>query len=373
MNDTNYDIINNNELEEIVGRLSNTEVDNREFKPWHRPRKQWVRSCQWRNSLKRLILDNSYTDINLIKYFSFPGEDCLDIKILSEQCNQNNKNFYFEGIESDTIGFESILSQIMDLEYIDSNSKIHAKSNFEEISYENSSLYSKIASNSPFHVVNLDFTNSIFSPGHGKQTMQSICRIMNRQLDQQYLKWQLYITTRCDIGAISTECLKDYMARLLDNCKNNEEFLMLIKQNICNTIEIDSTESYLIENSQNFEKLAIMAFMKWLIALAVAKNVKMSLLSAAEYKVNDSVNSDMISLVFEFKKHECPTDPTEITYSSNVIDEREVAYNVCNNFLEKIKNVDAILENEPNTLARLTQEIKTMLSNIGYDISLYPY
>lgn len=373
MDNTNYDIINNHELEEIVGRLSNTEVANREFKPWHRPRKQWVRSCQWCNSLKRLILDNSYADINPIKYFSFPGEDCLDIKILSEQCNQNNKKFYFEGIESGLISFESILSQIMDLEYIDSNSKIHPKSNFEEIGHENSSLYSKIASNSPFHVINLDFTNSIFSPSHGKQTMQSICKIMNRQLDQQYLKWQLYLTSRCNIDSISIECLKDYMAKLLDNCKNSDEFLSLIKQNICNTMEIDSTENYLIENSKNFEKLAIIAFIKWLIALAVAKNVKMSLLSSAEYKVNDSGSPDMISLVFEFKKHKSPIDPTEITYSANAIDEKDVAYKVCNKFLEKIKNVDTLLEENPITLEKLTLEIKTMLSNIGYDISSYPY
>ena len=238
MNDIENEIIDNNELEEIAGKISNIQTLKKDFKPWHKPRKQWVRYCQWKNYLRSLLDENSYNDIKTIKYFSFPGEDCLDIKVLYEQCKEQNKSLYFQGIEADTIRTQAIMSQIMDLDGIDSGSTLHAQSTFEEISAERSSLFEKITSGSPYNIINLDFMNSIFSPNNGKETMQAICKIIDRQLNQQYLKWQLYITTRCNIGSINTEFLKDYITKLLDNCKHSDEFLNLIKQNICNTFNI---------------------------------------------------------------------------------------------------------------------------------------
>lgn len=371
-------ILDDYSLEEIAGKVSNFYNFKKEFKAWHKPRKQWVRSCQWKNSLNHLLEDVSYNDITTIKYFSLPGEDCLDIKVLSEQCHTNNKKFYFQGIESNDICAQksqsSVVSQIMDLEYIDPKSTLHAKSCFEEIRGKNSSLFAKLSECAPFHIINLDFTNSIFSHSKGRSTMQAICTFLNKQLDQQYLKWQLYVTTRCNLEAIDVDILKEYMETILNNCEENPKFETLMRNSNYTSLQEPFTIDNLIEDSDYIEKLVIVAFLKWLTILAVKKNVKISLFSSAEYTVkNEATCPDMVSLVIEFKKNNAPIDPTNINYDAVSLNEKELALNVCSKFFSKTKNVDTLLIENETIHNCLKDEIKNLLKNIGYDISLYPY
>lgn len=376
MNEVNEDILDFDEFEEIAGKISEINVQHKEFKPWHKPRKQWVRACQWKNELRHLMDESCYKDINTIKYFSFPGEDCLDIKILSTECDNKGKKFYFQGIESSsTIAQKAqnvILSKLFDLKYIDKTSSLHANSSFEEIGVLKSSLYSKIVSSFPFHILNFDFTNSIFAD---PKTMQSICALLNRQFDQQYLKWQLYLTTRCNIETINTEILKEYMSLVLKNCKNNKDFTDLLKEKIYKS----STEDFSIENlmtpKEQFEKVVIIAFLKWLIALTIEKKVSVTLLSSAEYTVRDDATApDMISLVFQFEKSIQPIDPTRINFSNDFsVTEPKAACKICTKFLNRIKNIDILLKEKPDLTKKLTEDIKSMLGNLGYDISKYPY
>lgn len=371
-------IIDDLEIEEIAGKISDYCNIKKEFKAWHKPRKHWVRACQWKNSLKSLLQEDSYTNIETIKYFSFPGEDCLDIKVLSEQCHTNNKKFYFQGIESTDINMQksqsSVVSQIMDLEHIDHNSTLYAKSCFEEISGENSSLFKKLGDGLPFHVINLDFTNSIFSQSKGRVTMQAICKFLNRQLDQQYAHWQLYITTRCNLEAIDIEILKEYMDSILKNCEQNPNFEVLMRDVLYRSLQEPFTSKNLIETTSSIEKLVIIAFLKWLTILSVEKNVKISLLSSAEYTVKETACSpDMVSLVFQFKKNNNPVDPTNINFDATHLNEKDLAFKICSKFFTNTKNVDLLLEEQPETFNRLKTEIMHLLENIGYDITLYPY
>lgn len=370
--------IDENQFAEIAGRVSEPVDLRRDFKPWHKPRKQWVRSCQWNNSIGLLLDKDEYSSIETIHYFSFPGEDCLDIKTIGEYCHNKGKRLFFHGIESGVSSSQKTQSvaesQIMDLSYIDPNSSIHIEAKFEELSNDKSTLLAKINSGIPFHIINLDFTGAILSPHGGAATLKAINNLLSHQLERQYNPWHLFITTRCDKGSVDVPLLCDYMQMLIKNC-GSPEFAQLIREKF-GSGNTSFTSQYFLSNDANFEKVTMLAFLKWIVCLAHHKNVIAKLLPVAEYKVEDDAERpDMASLVIEFKKSANPIDPTGISRPATNPDvsELEMAKQVLEKLFNGIKNVDDLLTQEPDTLTRMTVEIKSMLSNLGYDVSSYPY
>jgi hypothetical protein len=56
-----------------------------EFAPWHHPVKQRVRTTQWQELVRRLINQRGLTG-GVLRYFTLPGPDLLDVRVLAETC-----------------------------------------------------------------------------------------------------------------------------------------------------------------------------------------------------------------------------------------------------------------------------------------------
>src|SRR5215469_1547520 len=71
----------------------------RDFKPWHRPRKQAVRQIQWGSEINWLLAHKSPDDRSL-RYLGLPGADLLDIRYFySRFCSDGSHKLTFLGFD----------------------------------------------------------------------------------------------------------------------------------------------------------------------------------------------------------------------------------------------------------------------------------
>src|SRR5690606_32359367 len=76
--------------------LSASAQTRSDFKPWHHPVKQVVRNRQWAALTKRLIERRPGGGKNdVLRYFTLPGEDLFDVKVLTESCPDEMRVQYF--------------------------------------------------------------------------------------------------------------------------------------------------------------------------------------------------------------------------------------------------------------------------------------
>ena len=117
------------DIAEVTGKVSN--ADENTFKPWHKPRKQFIRENQWFNPLQRIAKSNKYNTINTINYFGLPGGDLLDVTYISQKLSAHNelsnKDFLIHGFINNVSEFkkaQSGLSQLLDRKNVCKNSKV---------------------------------------------------------------------------------------------------------------------------------------------------------------------------------------------------------------------------------------------------------
>ena len=63
--------------------------EKKEFLPWHRPRKQFVRHYQWCKEIRRMISHTPPAD-GVLKYLGLPGVDLLDLRYFHEEVCQTD-------------------------------------------------------------------------------------------------------------------------------------------------------------------------------------------------------------------------------------------------------------------------------------------
>ena len=56
----------------------------KDFLPWHRPRKQYVREMQWCREIIEMV-DEVLPENNVLKYLGLPGDDLLDLRYFHEK------------------------------------------------------------------------------------------------------------------------------------------------------------------------------------------------------------------------------------------------------------------------------------------------
>ena len=77
-----------------------TQIEPKEFKPWHKPRKQFVRREQLSALLLRLYEKREPGDP--LCYLGLPGTDLIDLRYLHEQlCSESERPLRFLGFNTE--------------------------------------------------------------------------------------------------------------------------------------------------------------------------------------------------------------------------------------------------------------------------------
>ena len=355
-------------------------IEVRDFAPWHKPRKQYIRGNQWIKEITT-FLDANDLEGRPFKYFSLPGDDMIDLCMLAEECQRLGVQLRVLGFNEDLqepIGEEDILKVI-------SRSEISAKiapgsyirpDDFKDLSNSNSMASNYVCKFGSFDVINLDFCDSIFNRDY-QAKHDALHKLITNQIQNRTRPWLLFLTTRSD----TTEDLGHYWKSIYENFDRDPRFIenFRVVFEFSSLINNDGLKinPKLISNisNHNFTKLFGIGFSKWILNMLMFEQPYfiVEMLDSYWYRV-DNEDPNMLSLAYRISRHpEVKEDPSGLVPSEipDDPDEYRCALRIMNK-VHHIKDLDQIVDEDDDLFNGLTDETKQFLSPVRYRLEDYP-
>jgi hypothetical protein len=283
----------------------------RRFAPWHLPVKQAVRQWQWADLTKELLVTLG-EETKVLRYFTLPGPDLLDVRVISKVCAGHEaavELFGFDtavpeaGYEAAETGATTELDRaaLRQAGRIVGDSTI-VRGRLEAIAIENSQEANQLQLRWPFHVVNIDGCNHLtYRRGGGVANLfDALKHLMIHQLTAR-TPWLLFITTRCQPEYLS-DARTEFEARISENRSLSDEFTEQLATLLGTSI--DQLDQRLAQvwgvHDTQFVKLYCVGLGKFILQWfngQAANPAKIELASAYAYRVA-SQEPDMLSLAF---------------------------------------------------------------------------
>lgn len=373
-------------LDDIYGPAPTfTDIEPREFKPWHKPRKHFIRIKQWCSLVQKLIKKSGLREGDLLKYFGMPGEDFLDIRTLDGVCKRSNIKMRYLGFDStaDLGGeYEFNLSkhEVYNLKSIDPMSVV-VKDRIERIALEESSARMLLRKHGPFDVVNFDLCDSIAAPSYENSGsyFDALVEVCNRQVQGRTTPWLLFITTRASRDQIDSLTKTQLFQCIIENIQQHKSFSDQLQK----LLELDEQQIQAeISNSGHLAHSALvkafgLGIGKWLLSLMMSASPKLivEMHNSYSYRV-DGDEPDMLSLAFMFDPViETRIDRTGITKTkpsnaSATLKEVDLALKLIDGMLQ-IEDVDHKLANDSKLNESMIVKSENLLRDARYNVEGY--
>lgn len=281
----------------------------KEFLPWHRPRKQYVRHHQWCEQIERMLDDAPLTD-GTLKYLGLPGVDLLDLRHFhATLCEPRNINLRFLGFNSSARPSSTAhtelnisLDEVRRLEHVDPMSHVIGD-DFALVAKENSIACSKARELGPYDVINLDLCDGFGAQAPGElnnsyyNAVSSLFAIQARSKSP----WLLLLTTRADKQNVNVDLLQILLSKYIDNLANCEAFLDASREKFA--IETEDALRAAAETPDGLLSVFLTGLCKWFLGLALAHQppTSVELRSVIGYRVDgDAEHEDLVSLALRF-------------------------------------------------------------------------
>lgn len=357
------------------------EKAEREFQPWHRPRKQYVRSRQWSREVGLLARDLDLA--GELRYLTLPGSDLLDIRYLAESvCAPRDVRLKYLGFNtaaspSDSGQPELNAAQfsINRLEYVHPESEVFP-GDFRVVGDPRSLPWQRVRRAGPFHAINLDLCGGFA----GRENAQGIPNYFTalqallqnqRSSDEEFL---LFITTRMDDGSIdpqAQESLNDVAQKIYDTCEAYASEFATAWGGPGSGEPIRLPE--LVGAAESF----MLGLTQWIVSQGIAHGLKSSVRSFMTYRTGSGIgDDDIVSLAIRFKP-----DPYIQPDSQGLVrpigavpspDEKECEQSakIPSRVSDRVL-VDEILRTQADEFQRCMSESSELLVTAGYDASSY--
>ncbi|MDE1182552.1 hypothetical protein [Paraburkholderia sp.] len=297
----------------------------REFLPWHKPRKQWVRTSQWAESIGRLADELRLKDLQEpLRYLSLPGPDLLDVRSIRPVCEGREIQLQFIGLNSgdddgDAALNRALINQVRAMPGIHQASEV-VTDRFEHLAIKRSIASSRIITmQRSFDVVNIDLCGSFAEsmPNETNATIPSaLFSLLQHQANNRSKDWLLFLTTRSDRNAVNAETMDRFIERL--NLAIEQD--PTVKTEILDHGLIQQEE--FDENSIRAERLSAashsnvfaLGIAHWILTALTQEQPawRADMLPHYEYHVTmQDASCDMLSLGFYCKRVPSPRQPDE--------------------------------------------------------------
>lgn len=365
----------NSEIFGSTGEYEQPNTEPKEFKPWHRPRKQFVRREQLSKLLQRLYANRDPGEP--LRYLGLPGTDLLDLRYLYEQlCCTTGRPLRFLGFNSEALpnnhaGVELNISldEVRRLANVDRQSLV-LHDDFRRIGNRDSIAWSWTRQLGPFDVVNIDLCDGLASdsPGRDGSVYDALGQLAALQA-RNHNPWLLLIATR--------------MNREVFDAEAEERIIKLFDRNVCNC------EGFAEECEQllNFDaraidpatcseadhlKLMIVAIAKWLARLVqVQAPSRVELASTQGYRVNPvAAQMDLVTLALRVEPVIAVSPDALSPTSPTMVDECATALAILKRSARR-RNVDTILQQNPQEREQSIKEMERLLEQARYDPAAY--
>jgi hypothetical protein len=377
--------------DEIVGRVARIPIvqdpPQRAFRPWHRPRKQWIRRYQWHDSLLAMLRETHFpADSRIVRYLSLPGEDLLDVRVLREACEEAGVDLRFTGLNSVSRGSADDMqlniseSEVRGLARIHSGSAI-LRERFQSIANNGSLAHAEVRDGGPFHAVNLDLCDHIaLRPAGGGQptVIDALAEVIQMQLKHAIHPWLLFITTRVAPDRIDARNLAALIQAVTDNIATSPEFGE-------RTAALLQTESEGLRaaladpanlDPRAFMSLFALGFGKWLLRYVGAAHPERSvrMLPSCFYAVQPG-RPDMLSLGFRCDVVQAPAMDRYRLVGQNAGDGVGAEIDYAMRLLDvtgEMFDLDKMLGQNEQLAESVTIESADLLRSAHYDVDGQP-
>jgi hypothetical protein len=184
-----------------------------DFQPWHHPVKQIVRKRQWAALTKRLLDARPAEASKVLRYFTLPGADLLDVRVLAEVCEPLDikiQYFGFNARSAPVEGDHTAQEPTLDSEgaWVTAESALRQagritadaivlSDRLEDIAIEDSQAAQQLKLRAPFDVINIDACDHLaYCPkGRSHNMFDALQALLAHQM-RANSPWMLFITTR---------------------------------------------------------------------------------------------------------------------------------------------------------------------------------
>lgn len=355
-------------------------IKKKVFLPWHKPRKQFVRTRQW-EALIRDLVSTERPESGVIKYLGLPGDDFLDLRHFHEKiCEPNELKLRFlgfnDGIKSgseESAQIEISLDEVNRLPFIDKSSKL-IPDDFTTISASNSIAWQHSVSMGPFDVINIDLCDG-FANHSPDNFIENHYETLNRLMALQARRstgWVLLLTTRTDSERVDEGVFRRLKSGYLQSLAECDDFLQASTElfTVSNESELDAC----CQDSAGFSNIFLTALCKWILRIGSKQQrppSKVEVKSIFGYKVvNEATSPDLMSIGIKVT----PTFETD-SDSIGLLRQTREPLNECDlacRMITKVsnrKNVDELLYQQADLMNSMIKESSDLLEQARYDVT----
>ncbi|MCG5450779.1 PP_RS20740 family protein [Micromonospora hortensis] len=354
----------------------------RQFKPWHRPRKQFVRRKQWVNSFGDLLdhlcgVDNKRTEVN---YIGLPGSDLLDVRLFSEECAKRGLLLRYLGFDRTAIGDSPESSHLnLSRDELFKSGHIHRESivmpdEFLELADVNSMAYAN-ANRLSFDVVNLDFCGSATNQPGGKGNIyQALLNLMRVQWKRDE-PWVLLLTSAFDRdgqGGNGVQNAAKFVGALEERLAACEKALTEARKafGAGSDAALPELESC---GDEVYSRWLLLAFISWLSTIGrQVRSARFKVISVFSYRLSKNHPApNMFSLAIRVTPYDLAVhDPASLIPAPELPDEcAELEQQAAR--MGSVKDVDTALRADETLFEGMRSEMADLLADLRYDRQAY--
>ncbi|WP_162094734.1 PP_RS20740 family protein [Pseudomonas chlororaphis] len=363
------------------------------FLPWHKPRKQYIRSNQWNRVIVSLVeaLDLK-SKARSLEYLSLPGPDLLDVRSLYTACADKEVSIRFTGLNAiaaedkeSTMDQLISLDELRGLKYIDPSSDVF-RDQLERLSNKSSIAYQKVIKQaSTYDVINIDLCGSFLeSPPKENESnyYEALFELLRYQADNRTEDWLFFITTRTNRDMVNAQTFERFV-KVLEDIFDVDQAVY----DKCNELKIFG-EDVLVDRRIDVSKVGPVSFNnlvsagigKWVLSALTAETpaYKSKMLKLFGYNVllDPESTCDMISFGFWCTK--MPTKAVDAFGLAGGVnlngEDADVAISKCRvsviDSIANIVDVDQHLANDEAFEDALRSSVSLMKS-ARYDVDSY--
>ncbi len=354
----------------------------KDFQPWHRPRKQFIRHYQWCEQID-LLLGDMEPEGRVLRYLGLPGVDLLDLRHFHRTvCEPKQLGLRFLGFNSGANpASESQVELNISLDEVRRLSAIDPKSNvicddFCHIANDNSIAWREAKNLGPFDIVNLDLCDGFCThpPGVLDDThYNAITRLLALQARKK-TPWLLLLSTRAGSGHMHDGVFQKLLAKYVQNLSS------------CPPFKAQSTAALSISDEESLRRVSgtsdgllpvfLIGLCKWLVSLAVGQSPpsKVEVRSIIGYRVETGCGQeDLVSLALRFE----PTFVSardEMGLAGRAVEAAPDECDLSVKALKRVgnrKNADTILANDAGLYEQMIVATTSLLELARYDLRAY--
>jgi hypothetical protein len=351
----------------------------KEFLPWHRPRKQFVRHRQWCGEVGKLI-DAHKRDT--LRYLGLPGVDLLDLRCFHQHvCQPRNLKLRFLGFNTGASPVSDAetdlnisLDEVRKLEFIDPTSDI-IWDDFSRLGNQDSIAWKRAVQFGPYDIINLDLCDGFGAhpPGTLDDTHYNA---VNNLLSLQARKkepWMLLLTTRAGQEFVHPSVLQQFVDKYLANLASCVPF----KAGSVDRFQVGTEEelNLAMKDPTGLLRVFLVGLCKWLIGLAYTQQPpsKIEVRSVIGYRVLPTAPcEDLISLAIKIEPTFMPvTDPAGLALSGTVGPDECAAAAHAVRKISGQKDADALLAASDTLRAEMVTATAELLGLARYDVGAF--